>query len=199
MHAAHSSSVSAIWSGAGQVRLAPSSETVPESVAKYLLPSERQVIAVRAHPAILIPSGTSALGGLFAAAAVTPIVKDSRPLDFIIWLLTGFLFLRFLSACFNWFAGYLVVTNKRILCISAAHGIRGVRNIPLDDVKKMTLRRSRGGRALSYGAFIFDTGDGRIVVDYILYPEQLYLEVNRLIFEDRREPPNSTDEPLLPI
>jgi hypothetical protein len=181
------------------MRLEPSTETVPENVAKYLLPSERQVISVRAHPAILLPSATSALGGLFAAAAVTPIVEGSRPLDLIIWLLTGFLFLRFLSACFNWFAGYLVITNKRILCISAAHGIRGVRNIPLEDVKKMTLRRSRGSRVLNYGAFIFDTGDGRIVVDYILYPEQLYLEVNGLIFEDRREPPNSTGDSSLPI
>lgn len=172
------------------MRLAPNTETVPASVSRYLLPNERRVISVRGHPAILIPHATSALGGLVAAAAVTPIVKDSRPLELTIWLLAGLLFLRFLSACFNWFAGYFVITNHRILLISDVHGIRRVRNIPLEDVKNMTLRRSRGGRALSYGAFIFDIGDERIVVDYILYPEQLYLEVNALIFRDREEPPD---------
>jgi len=167
------------------VRLKKSSDTVPASVNNYLLAHERKVIITRRHPAILIPSATSATGGLFVAAAVNPIAKDNKSLELTIWLLAGFFCLRFISACFNWFARLLVFTSHRVLLISGAFSGR-VRNIPLEDIKNMTLRRSRGGRTLGYGAFIFDTGSRPdIIVDYIPYPEQTYLKVNGLIFQRR--------------
>lgn len=172
------------------MRLTPNTDTVPASVNKYLLPHERQVISVKPHPAIIIPRATTATGGLFAAVALNPLVKDSAPLKLTIWLLAGFLCLGFVSACINWSTSFLVVTSQRILLVSGALS-RRARNIPLEDIKRMTVRRSRGGRALGYGTFIFDIG-GRphIRVEYIPYPEQLYLEVNGLVFRDRDESPD---------
>jgi len=169
------------------VRLTPNTDTVPASVNRYLLPHERQVITVKRHPAIIFPPATTAMGGLFVAVAVNPLVKDSAPLKLTIWLLAGFLCLRFISACINWSTGWFVVTSQRILLISGALD-RRVRNMPLEDVRHLTFRRSRGGHAFGYGTFIFDIGGSpRIRIEYIPYPEQLYLEVNGLVFRDREE------------
>jgi hypothetical protein len=172
------------------VRLTPKTDTVPASINKYLLPHERQVITVKYHPAIVIPPAATATGGLFAAVAVNPLVKNSPALKLTIWLLAGLLCLRFISACINWSARWFIVTSQRILLVSGALSTR-VRNIPLEDIKHMTFRRSRGSRTLGYGAFILDTGGSPyIIVDYIPYPEQLYLEVTGLVFRDREESPD---------
>jgi hypothetical protein len=167
------------------VRLVPNIDSVPARVGKYLLPHERQVIAVKCHPAIIIPPVTTALGGLFAAVALNPLVKDNAPLKLTIWLLAGLLCVRFVWACINWAEGFMVFTSQRMLLISGALN-RRARNIPLDDIKHLTFQRSRGGRVFNYGTFIIDIGGGsRLRIAYIPYPEQLYLEVNGLVFRDR--------------
>lgn len=133
------------------------------------------------------PASNHSNGWIVSAVAVNPLVKDSAPLKLTIWLLAGFLCLHFISACINWSTGWFVVTSQRILLVSGAPD-RRARNMPLEDVKHLTFRRSRGGRAFGYGTFIFDIGGSpRIRIEYIPYPEQLYLEVNGLVFRDREE------------
>jgi hypothetical protein len=135
----------------------------------------------------MVAPATAAMGGLFAAVAVNPLVEASTPLMLTIWLLTGFLCLRFISACISWGARQLVFTNQRILISSGALN-RSVRTIPLIDIAHLTFQRPRGGRAFGYGTFIFDIG-GRpnIRIEYIPYPEQLYLEVVGLVFRGRED------------
>jgi Bacterial PH domain len=169
------------------VRISPSVDTVPPSVNKYLLPHERHVITVKRHPVSIVPSAASAVGGLFVAIAISPIVQDNDLLELSIWLLVGVLFVEFILACIRWFARWFVVTSQRILFVSGVFGTR-VRNVPLETITNMSLRRPRGGRTFGYGTFIFDAaGRPNIVVDYLPYPEQLYLEVNGLVFTDREE------------
>jgi hypothetical protein len=169
------------------VRISPSVDTVPPSVNKYLLPHERQVITVKRHPVSIVPSAVSAVGGLFVAIAISPIVQGNDLLELSIWLLAGVLCVEFVLACISWSARWVVITSQRILFVSGVFGTR-VRNVPLETITNMTLRRPRGGRTFGYGTFIFDAaGRPGIVVDYLPYPEQLYLEVNGLVFKDREE------------
>lgn len=172
------------------MRIFPLADTVPPSVNKYLLPHERQVITVKRHPVSIVPSAASAVGGLFVAIAISPIVQGNDLLELSIWLLAGALCVEFILACISWFARWFVVTSQRILFVSGVFGTRA-RNVPLGTITNMTLRRPRGGRIFGYGTFIFDAG-GRsyIVVNYLPYPEQLYLEVNGLVFRDREELPD---------
>jgi hypothetical protein len=181
----------AIWPEVEQVRLVPSTDAVPTAVNRYLLPHERQVITVHRHPAILIPSAATATGGLLAAVAVIPIVKGSESLELAIWLLAGFLFAQFISACINWSTRYLVVTSQRVLLTPRVLGSTRIKSMPLERIREMTFQRSRGGHLLGYGTFIFESNDmPYMIVNCIPYPEQLYLEVQGLVFKDKDESPD---------
>jgi hypothetical protein len=68
-----------------------------------------------------------------------------------------------------------------------------VNMMPLAKVTDMSFQRSAVGRLLGYGEFIVESaGQDKSLrnVDYLPYPEQLYLEVCGLIFKEKEE---STD------
>ena len=70
---------------------------------------------------------------------------------------------------------------------------RNVNMMPLAKVTDMTFQRSAWGRILGYGKFILESaGQDQALtnVDYLPYPEQLYLEVCGLIFKDQDESPD---------
>ncbi|MFL6189453.1 MAG: PH domain-containing protein [Actinomycetes bacterium] len=70
---------------------------------------------------------------------------------------------------------------------------RKVNMMPLAKVTDMTFQRSPMGRLLGFGEFILESaGQDQALtnVDYLPYPEQLYLEVCGLIFKDKDESPD---------
>ena len=70
---------------------------------------------------------------------------------------------------------------------------RNVNMMPLAKVTDMSFQRSPMGRLLGYGEFILESaGQDQALsnVDYLPYPEQLYLEVCGLIFKDKDESPD---------
>jgi Bacterial PH domain len=92
-----------------------------------------------------------------------------------------------------WSAQYIIFTERRLILSSGLLG-RRVTVIPLPTLQNLAFTRSAGGRVLGYGAFTFEAdGQARAVVDYIPYPEQLYLEVYRLLYPE--DEPDSGDEP----
>jgi Bacterial PH domain len=59
--------------------------------------------------------------------------------------------------------------------------------MPLAKVTDMSFQRSAMGRIFGYGEFILESaGQDQALnkIDYLPYPEQLYLEVCGLIFKD---------------
>jgi membrane protein YdbS with pleckstrin-like domain len=173
------------------MRLVPSSDTVPSSVNKYLLPHERQVITVRQHPAVLIGPILWVLLGLAIAGFLsdTSIVNGSSYALLVIWLLWAGLLIRLAVKVFEWSVNYFVVTSQRMLL---ATGIvtRKVNMMPLGKVTDMSFQRSTLGRILGYGEFILESAgqdQALRIVDHLPYPEQLYLEVCGLIFKGKEE------------
>jgi uncharacterized membrane protein YdbT with pleckstrin-like domain len=172
------------------MRLVPSSDTVPTSVNKYLLPHERQVITVRQHPAVLIRRIVEALLGLAAAGFLSDKVAHGNSLVIVvIWALWAVLLVRLIMKVFEWSVNYFVVTSQRMLLAS---GIitRKVNMMPLAKVTDMSFQRSTLGRILGYGQFILESAgqdQALRIVDYLPYPEQLYLEVCGLIFKGKDE------------
>ena len=103
---------------------------------------------------------------------------------FIVWFLTVFLILRFFASLGSWAVSYIVITQHRFLLISGLFN-RKVAASQLDDLKVMVFERSAAGRIFGYGAFrIGPNGPDQLVVDYIPYPEQLYLEVHGILYPD---------------
>jgi len=175
------------------MRLVPSTDTVPASVNKYLLPHERQVITVHQHPAVLIRPIFEVLAGLAIAAWLSnSVAHGNGTIILIIWILWVLVVLRLGVKVWEWSVDYFVVTSQRFLL---AQGLitRKVNMMPLAKVTDMSFQRSTIGRVLGYGEFIVESaGQDQALrnVRFIPYPEQLYLEVCGLIFQDKEESPD---------
>jgi membrane protein YdbS with pleckstrin-like domain len=174
------------------MRLAPNTETVPASVNKYLLPHERQVISVHQHPAVLIGPIFLLLLGLAAAGWLNTLANGNNDAILAIWIAWGILFLWVAGKVFDWAVNYFVVTSQRVLLASGVI-IRKVNMMPLTKVTDMSFERSALGRLLGFGKFIMESAgqdQALHIIDYLPYPEQLYLEVCGLIFKDKEESPD---------
>ena len=169
------------------MRLAPSTDTVPASVNRFLLPHERQVITVHQHPAVLIRPIFEVLVGLAIAGWLTVAVAKNNGLAvLIIWILWGLVFLHLVIRVIEWVETYFVVTSQRFL-LATGLVTRQVKMMPLAKVTDMTFERSAWGRILGYGEFIIESaGQNQALerVKHLPYPEQLYLEVCGLLFKD---------------
>jgi uncharacterized membrane protein YdbT with pleckstrin-like domain len=169
------------------MRLAPSTDTVPASENRFLLPHERQVITVHQHPAVLIRPIFEVLVGLAIAGWLTVAVAKNNGLAvLIIWILWGLVFLHLVIRVIEWVETYFVVTSQRFL-LATGLITRQVKMMPLAKVTDMTFERSAWGRILGYGEFIIESaGQNQALerVKHLPYPEQLYLEVCGLLFKD---------------
>jgi membrane protein YdbS with pleckstrin-like domain len=169
------------------IRVVPN-ETVPASVYRHLLPHERQVITVRFHPAVLIGPVTVVLAGLaLAGLLTTTLAHGNGTAMLVIWGVWGLLVIRLLFKIWNWLEDYFVVTSQRLLL---ATGVltRTINMMPLSKVTDMRFERSAWGRLLGYGKFVVESAgqeQALQTVDFLPYPEQLYLEVCGLIFKDK--------------
>ena len=174
------------------MRLAPNTDTVPATVNRYLLPHERQVISVHQHPAVLILPIFEALVGLAIAGWVSTLTHGNSAALLVIWILWAVLLARLLWKVLDWSLNYFVITSQRLL-LAQGFLLRKVNMMPLAKVTDMSFQRSAMGQLLGYGEFIVESaGQDQALrnVDYLPYPEQLYLEVCGLIFREKEESPD---------
>src|SRR5580704_6329406 len=175
----------------------------PVAINRYLLPREVQVATVRQHPAVLISPSAQALGGLLIAGLATATIVHGV-LAGIIWVAWGVLLLRLIWKVFNWSVDYFVVTTERLL-LTTGFLTRRVAMMPLTKVTDMSFKRTFPGRLLGYGEFIVESaGQDQALrnVEYIPYPEQLYLLICGMLFpssapdaeDDDSRPPALADE-----
>jgi hypothetical protein len=163
----------------------------PESIDRYLLPREEQLITVRQHPAALIESALQAAAGLVAAVVLTAFwLPGKGAIDWLVWIAWALLFFRALQRAVNWVGDFFVVTSQRMLMATGTFS-RKVAIIPFALIYDLSFQRSFGGRVFGYGDFIVQYGFRDQVlqrIQYIPYPEQLYLEICRVLFPDLEQP-----------
>ncbi len=156
-------------------------------VGRYLLPHERQIIAMRQHPAVLIGPTVLAASGLVAAGMLTAVVlHDNGWLVVAVWTACMALFVRMTWKAIDWTVTFFVVTSERIL-LNTGVLIEKVAMLPLTKVIDMSFHRSYTGRLLGFGDFIFESAGQNValqMVDHIPYPEEAYLQICGLIFSD---------------
>jgi uncharacterized membrane protein YdbT with pleckstrin-like domain len=98
------------------MRLIPTTDTVPASVSRYLLPHERQVISVHQHPAVLIGRIFLVLAGFVIASWLSiSLADDNGTALLIIWVLWGLLLAWLAVKVVDWSVNYFVVTSQRLL------------------------------------------------------------------------------------
>lgn len=169
----------------------------PVAVSKYLLPREVQVATVRQHPAVLLPAGGQTLAGLIVAAVLSvTLLRHNSLLVAIVWIAWAVLLLRLIWKAVNWAVDYFVITTERLL-LTTGLLTRKVAMMPLSKVTDMSFRRSFAGRLLGYGEIIVESaGQNQALdrVEYIPYPEQLYLLVCGMLFPSGAEEAEAADE-----
>lgn len=167
------------------MRLIAPGASPPAEVNKYLLPHERQVITVRRHPAVLEGPITLTVAGLIIAAVLSgTLLRHQSSALAVVWIIWGVLLVRLLWKIAGWAVEYFVITSQRMILTSGVL-TRKVAMMPLVKVTDMSFRRSLLGRLQGYGEFVLESaGQDQALrtVEFIPYPEQLYLEVCALIF-----------------
>jgi membrane protein YdbS with pleckstrin-like domain len=167
------------------MRLVTPGDSTPASVNRYLLPHETQVITVRRHPAILLMPVGMVLGGLIIAGLLSnTIANEAGAAANLIWWLWLILLAWFVWKVAEWSVDYFVITNQRML-LTTGLITRKVAMMPLAKVTDMSFERPIQGRMLGYGKFVLESaGQDQALrtVDYLPYPEQLYLETCEMIF-----------------
>ena len=171
------------------MRQPTSGARAPVAINKYLLPREVQVATVRQHPAVLIAPSAQALGGLLVAGILSATYVHGV-LSAIMWGAWLILFLRLVWKAINWSVDYFVVTSERLM-LTTGFITRRVNMMPLTKVTDMSFNRTFSGRLLGYGEFVVESaGQDQALrnVEYIPYPEQLYLLICGMLF------PSSADD-----
>jgi uncharacterized membrane protein YdbT with pleckstrin-like domain len=170
----------------------PTTDNVPASVNRYLLPHERQVITVHQHPAVLIRPVFFLLVGLALAGYLSYAIKHNHDVIIGVWVLVGILLLWVIAKVIEWAVVYFVITSQRLLLLQGVL-TKKMNMMPLTKVTDMSFQRSPLGQILGYGEFIVESAGQELAlshVTYLPYPEQLYLEVCGLIFKDKEESPD---------
>lgn len=159
----------------------------PREIDEYLLPTERRVIRVRKHWAVMAKHLIQT--GLFLLAMV--VIQTYFPVNALIDNLTFYLalaaVLRFTVKTITWWTERLVITDKRVML---AEGIvtHQLGMMPLSKVTDLTFERTLNGRMLGYGTIIVESA-GQIQalnrIDYMPRPEEIYEALSELIFGEK--------------
>lgn len=167
---------------------------VPAAVNRYLLPGEgwrNGVTTVRQHPVMLAPASASVVGVLLAGIIAGRTSHGNPALILVVWIIFAFLLLRLVMVVTNWSAQYIAITETTFLLTSGLM-TRTIISIPLTDLSGMTLERSTAGRLMGYGAFRIGSDSlGQLIINYVPYPEGLYLNIKNLIHTTEEEAANS--------
>ncbi|HYT10991.1 MAG TPA: PH domain-containing protein, partial [Mycobacteriales bacterium] len=151
---------------------------------RYLLPTERVVINIRRHWAVLAGGTIQSAVLLIVGLLVARLAGSVGFLRMLAVYFTIFVVVRWIWSFFDWYVEKLIVTDKRVLLIT---GIvtRKVAIMPLVKVTDLTFNRSSTGLLLGYGQFVVETaGQDQALssIDYVPRPERLYIQISELLF-----------------
>jgi membrane protein YdbS with pleckstrin-like domain len=161
---------------------------------RYLLPTERRVVAVRRHWARLAEPAVSALGGLVALMWLDQVLPVRLPVARDL-LLAGWVVLlaRLTWRVLQWREDWFVVTDRRLL-MRTGLVTRTVAMMPLIKVTDMSYARPPVGRLLGYGEIVIESaGQDQALrrIRHLPDPDALYLEICELLFGPMAPVPGS--------
>ncbi|HEY3610140.1 MAG TPA: PH domain-containing protein [Pseudonocardiaceae bacterium] len=155
----------------------------------YLLPTERRVIRVRRHWAVVAWDAFEAAALLTVAILVSTLLSAGAWLfQNILWYAGLLVLARFAYTLYAWWDEQLVVTDKRFILITGVFTTR-VAMMPLSKVTDLTYERTVPGRVFGYGTVVVESA-GQIHafnrIDHLPQPEQIYDAISELVFGDKQ-------------
>ncbi len=165
----------------------------PREIDEYLLPTERRVIRVRQHWAVMAKHIWQTALFLILMVGIESLLDGrlSPGADIILDNLTFYLalvaVLRFTANTILWWIERIVITDKRVM-IAQGIVVHNVGMMPLGKVTDLTFRRTLSGRMLGYGTMVVESA-GQIQalnqIDYMPRPEEIYEALSELVFGEK--------------
>lgn len=166
----------------------------PREIDEYLLPTERRVIRVRQHWAVMVKHIWQTALFIIVVVGIEQLLD--RPgadpvLDVVVDNLTFYLVvvavLRYTALSILWWIERIVITDKRVM-IAQGIIVHNVGMMPLGKVTDLTFQRSLSGRMLGYGTMVVESA-GQIQalnrIDYMPRPEEIYEALSELVFGEK--------------
>jgi uncharacterized membrane protein YdbT with pleckstrin-like domain len=161
----------------------------PRDPDEYLLDTERRVIRLRRHWAVLLWDAFESAALLAITIMVSYLLPPSQWIfQNILWYVALFVVLRFAWKVMEWWVETLVVTDKRFVLTRGIFTTK-VLMMPISKVTDLTYERPFVGRLLGYGTVIVESA-GQIQalnnIDFIPRPEEFYDSISELVFGDKK-------------
>ncbi|SEP52613.1 MULTISPECIES: PH domain-containing protein [Amycolatopsis] len=162
----------------------------PRDPDEYLLDTERRVIRIRRHWAVLLWDTFEAAALLAVCVLVSYLLPPSLwVVQNILWYVALLVVLRFAYVVVEWWVERLVVTDKRFVMTTGVFTTK-VLMMPITKVTDLTYERSAWGRVLGYGTMVVESA-GQIQalnrIDYLPRPEEFYDTISELVFGDKQK------------
>ncbi|GAA4549267.1 PH domain-containing protein [Amycolatopsis samaneae] len=162
----------------------------PRDPDEYLLDTERRVIRIRRHWAVLTWDTFEAAALLAICVLVSYLLPPSLwVVQNILWYVALLVVLRFAYVVMEWWVERLVVTDKRFVMTTGVFTTK-VLMMPISKVTDLTYERTWVGRMMGYGTMIVESA-GQIQalnrIDYLPRPEEFYDTISELVFGDKQK------------
>jgi uncharacterized membrane protein YdbT with pleckstrin-like domain len=163
----------------------------PRDPDEYLLSTERRVIRLRRHWAVVLPQMGKTILVLAAAFALSYLLRDAGSdmwlIQNILWYLALFVLLWFTYHLVEWWVERIVVTDKRFMITSGIF-TTNVAMMPVTKITDLTYKRTLFGRMLGYGTLVVESA-GQIQalnrVEYVPRPEEVFDAISELVFGEK--------------
>jgi membrane protein YdbS with pleckstrin-like domain len=161
---------------------------------RFLLPTERRVVAVRRHWSRLAEPALTALVGLLVLLWLDQLLPSPLPFARDL-MLAGWVALvaRLTWRVLEWREDWFVVTDRRLL-LRTGLVTRRVAMMPLIKVTDMSYARPPAGRLFGYGEIVIESaGQDQALrrITHLPDPDGLYLEICELLFGPKAPQPGS--------
>jgi uncharacterized membrane protein YdbT with pleckstrin-like domain len=162
----------------------------PRDPDEYLLDTERRVIRIRRHWAVLLWDTFEAAALLAICVLVSYLLPPALYIgQNILWYVALLVVLRFAYVVMEWWVERLVVTDKRFVMTTGVFTTK-VLMMPISKVTDLSYVRSATGRMMGYGTMVVESA-GQIQalnrIDYIPRPEEFYDTISELVFGDKQK------------
>jgi uncharacterized membrane protein YdbT with pleckstrin-like domain len=161
----------------------------PREIDEYVLPTERRIIRVREHWAVMLNPILQSAAVLLLIVVAERTLPDSVFLDNLAFYGALVVVARFTILVLLWWVERIVVTDKRVMK-SEGIIVHKVGMMPLSKVTDLSFVRSLNGRIFGYGKIVIESaGQNQAFdeIDYIPRPEEIYEALTELVFGEKRQ------------
>jgi uncharacterized membrane protein YdbT with pleckstrin-like domain len=155
----------------------------------YILPTERRILRVRGHWAVLVKDVLESVLAMALLVAVDAYLPSSQVIDTLTWYAGLVVVLRLTILVLDWWIERIVITDKRVM-MSTGIITHRVAMMPLRKVTDLTFQQTVIGRTLGYGTMVVESAgqiQGLNRIEYMPQPDEIYEALTEMIFGEKKQ------------